>query len=91
MFGVEKPKDPEILQSLRVEGEFAGIQIPPERPYLASMGIYVFDLDVLEELLEGSSANDFGKEILPNALGNKRMYAYPFDGYWRDIGTIRSY
>lgn len=88
---VEKPKDPEVLQSLRVEGEFAGIQIPPERPYLASMGIYVFDLDVLEELLEGSSANDFGKEILPNALGNKRMYAYPFDGYWRDIGTIRSY
>ncbi len=88
---VEKPQDEQLIESLRVSGSFAGIQIPPERPFLASMGIYVFNIDVLEELLDGTSYNDFGKEILPSVLGQKRMFAFPFNGYWRDIGTIRSY
>ena len=88
---VEKPQDHELIESLRVEGSFADIQIPPERPFLASMGIYVFNIDTLEEILEGTDFNDFGKEILPSVLGQKKMFAFPFNGYWRDIGTIRSY
>lgn len=88
---VEKPNDPELIESLRVSGKAGTIVIPPDRPFLASMGIYVFQLDVLQAMLEGTQDNDFGKEILPTALGRYKLFAYPFDGYWRDIGTIRSY
>lgn len=88
---VEKPKDPALIESLRVSGTFGSVRIPPERPFLASMGIYVFELSVLEKLLGIKPYNDFGKEILPEALGQYSMLAYPFEGYWRDIGTIRSY
>jgi glucose-1-phosphate adenylyltransferase len=88
---VEKPKDPDLIHSLRASGSFGGLTIPAERPFLASMGIYVFELEVLKRMLESTTSNDFGKDILPAALGNSKMLAYPFDGYWRDIGTIRSY
>jgi len=88
---VEKPQDPELLDSLRVEGEVAGIQIPPDRPFLASMGIYIFKIDLLQKMLEQPD-NDFGKEVLPKAMEEGcRLFAYPFKGYWRDIGTIRAY
>lgn len=62
----------------------------------ASMGIYIFNADVLYEYLEAdakiaASQNDFGKNIIPNMLAdNKLMYAYPFAGYWKDVGTIES-
>jgi len=60
--------------------------------YLASMGIYVFNRNLLTDLLKGDpDATDFGKEVIPHALGARRVYAYPFDGYWSDIGTIRSF
>ena len=55
------------------------------------MGIYVFNLDVLQTLLETQKKDDFGKHILPAALKNHHVYAYTFDGYWEDIGTIRTY
>jgi glucose-1-phosphate adenylyltransferase len=62
------------------------------RRYLASMGIYVFNRHLLSEMLaERPEATDFGKEILPAALESRRVYAYPFEGYWSDIGTIRSF
>ena len=61
-----------------------------DRPYLASMGLYVFDKRALFELLE-SEATDFGGEVLPAAVETRRVQAYLFDGYWRDIGTIRSF
>ncbi|GAB4224245.1 MAG: glucose-1-phosphate adenylyltransferase [Acidobacteriota bacterium] len=60
------------------------------RPYLASMGLYVFDKRALFELLEGD-ATDFGGEVLPAAVGSRRVQAWLFDGYWRDIGTIGSF
>ncbi|MDP3981791.1 MAG: sugar phosphate nucleotidyltransferase, partial [Chlamydiota bacterium] len=58
--------------------------------YLASMGIYAFRASVLKKLLEGNES-DFGKEVIPNNITNYKVYAFIFDGYWRDIGTIKSY
>lgn len=62
-----------------------------DRPCLASMGIYVFRQDVLRKVLEESDAEDFGRQIIPAAVESLRVYAYLFDGYWEDIGTIRSF
>ena len=63
---------------------------------LASMGIYIFNWDILKEFLyedamDTKSSNDFGKNIIPKMLkANRKMYAYRFDGYWKDVGTIQS-
>jgi len=59
--------------------------------FLASMGIYVFHSDVLVQSLTDSAHADFGKKIIPRALGRFRILAYPFAGYWKDIGTIRTF
>ncbi|MBQ5601673.1 MAG: NTP transferase domain-containing protein, partial [Clostridia bacterium] len=62
----------------------------------ASMGIYIFNKNKLEEYLiadeaDESSSNDFGKNIIPNMLNaGERMFAFPFEGYWKDVGTIDS-
>ena len=63
------------------------------RIYLASMGIYVFEADVLRDVLDGHpNQHDFGKEIIPGAIkGGCRVVSYPFTGYWNDIGTVRSF
>jgi glucose-1-phosphate adenylyltransferase len=63
----------------------------PDKPFLASMGIYVFNPDVLKTLLETHQEEDFGKHILPAALESHSVYAYAFDDYWEDIGTVRAY
>lgn len=63
----------------------------PTKPYLASMGIYIFRSKVLEAMLEDSKHIDFGKHIIPTCIESQRVFAYPFDGYWEDVGTIRSY
>ncbi len=79
----EKPK-PDELEGLEcVWGS--------DRSCLASMGIYIFRADVLREILEESDAEDFGKQIIPDAIGKRRVYAFPFDGYWADIGTVRAF
>jgi glucose-1-phosphate adenylyltransferase len=62
------------------------------RIYLASMGIYVFGKRILTDLLaHHPTDHDFGKQIIPNAIYDKRVVSYPFTGYWSDIGTIRSF
>jgi glucose-1-phosphate adenylyltransferase len=62
------------------------------RIYLASMGIYIFNREVLRELLaEHGQHHDFGKQIIPDAITSRRVLSYPFDEYWSDIGTIRSF
>jgi len=61
-----------------------------DKPYLASMGIYVFRTDLLLEVLK-SEGDDFGKDIIPNALADYRLMGYVYDGYWADIGTIRRF
>jgi glucose-1-phosphate adenylyltransferase len=61
-----------------------------DRPFLASMGIYVFSRDVLLETLTQPGI-DFGKEIIPKALGKYRVNPYVFRGYWADVGTIDAF
>jgi len=81
---VEKPKDPDVLASLVSRND-------PARPYLGSMGLYMFNLNVLIEALEDMSSDDFGHHVIPKAIQNKQVYGFDFDGYWEDIGTIRSF
>jgi glucose-1-phosphate adenylyltransferase len=89
---VEKPKDPAVLDSLRV-GSVIQAQLGQDANedfLLASMGIYLFNREVLLKLLDNSQA-DFGKHIIPNAIDSCKVYASIFQGYWEDVGTIRSY
>ncbi len=60
------------------------------REYLASMGIYIFDADIMERFLD-TDYKDFGKEIIPEAIGKVDVRSYFYRGYWEDIGTIRSF
>lgn len=89
---VEKPKDPEVLAKLAIPPEtHAALGLPAgQAAFQASMGIYVFNRKVLIEALDNSFA-DFGKHIIPAAISKYNVYAYPFQGYWEDIGTIRSF
>ncbi len=89
---VEKPKEPAVLESLRLDrGQYGSLGITSQDDlYLASMGIYVFNRDVLFELLNNSLTN-FGKHIIPGAINSHRVFSYVFQGYWEDIGTIRSF
>lgn len=81
---VEKPKTAEDLSGLESGDD-------PEIPYMASMGIYIFNIDVLLEILHANPGKDFGKHIIPAAIDTHRVMGYPFDGYWEDIGTIRRF
>jgi glucose-1-phosphate adenylyltransferase len=62
-----------------------------EKPFVASMGIYVFSRDVLLDILDRHPGIDFGREIIPAALQTHRVNAYLFNGYWADVGTIESF
>lgn len=91
---VEKPTDEALLDSLvtpkKVFDDF-GLEADGKE-FLASMGIYAFKAEVLEELLtKNYNWVDFGKEILPAALRTHRVFAHMFYGFWEDIGTVRSY
>ena len=90
---VEKPQTDEEIDAVRTDPEWIKSQgIDPEgRDCLASMGIYVFSRQLLNELLEGSSYTDFGKEVFPEAIKNFNVFTHLFDDYWEDIGTIRSF
>jgi len=78
-----------------LEGKESPVEVAMEkegRIYLASMGIYIFDAKVLKEVLDGNANhNDFGKQIIPASIRERRVFAYPFTGYWNDIGTVRSF
>jgi len=89
----EKPKEPAQLESSRVPEEvFKQFQIEAAgRTHLASMGIYLFNWGILRELLKNTDFEDFGRDIIPDAIKQKNAYAYFFDGYWEDIGTIQSF
>jgi len=90
---VEKPQDPDVIARLTLDQDKIdrlGLRAEPGS-LLASMGIYVFRTGVMSELLADESATDFGKEVIPAAIGEHRVFAFPHYGYWRDIGTIRSF
>jgi glucose-1-phosphate adenylyltransferase len=61
------------------------------RDYLASMGIYIFNRDLLVELMSNPDTNDFGKEIIPQAINKHKTLSYQYEGYWTDIGNIDSF
>jgi len=89
----EKPKGDD-LNSMRVDTTTLGLDAveAQRRPFLASMGIYVFKYDRLEQLLaEDPSWIDFGKHVIPAAIKSRKVQAYMFDGYWEDIGTIGAF
>lgn len=89
---VEKPKDPELVKSLQVGAAIrAQIKDKSAQDYcLVSMGIYAFKAKVLKECLN-SDYHDFGKDIIPQALGKYDLCGYLFEGYWEDIGTIAAF
>src|SRR5262249_30510669 len=91
---VEKPQHPELLEPLRMPNEWferRGIH-SHGRNYLASMGIYLFNRDTLINLLNAPPpATDFGKEVFPPSIKTHHVQTHLFDGYWEDVGTIKSY
>lgn len=86
---LEKPGPDRDIEEYRMPMQREGDK-HAEKHYLASMGIYIFDAEVLERLLD-SEKKDFGKEIIPDAIGKVDVHAYVYHGYWEDIGTIRSF
>ncbi len=90
---VEKPQTEEELLPLRVDPEvFTAQGIEPHgREYIASMGIYIFNRDILQNALQDDANMDFGKDIIPKSIQTLPISAYFFDSYWEDIGTIRSF
>lgn len=89
---VEKPKDPAVLDTLKLPPDWLGpLGIPAGgETFLASMGIYVFNRGIIRGLLE-NKLTDFGKHVIPDAIQNRRVFSYVFQGYWEDIGTIRAF
>src|SRR6516162_2277133 len=88
----EKPKDPKLLDELRIPPD---LLVELGRPadaelYQGSMGIYVFNRQVLIDVLQ-NSYDDFGKHIIPASLRKYKVFAYIFQGYWEDIGTVRAF
>lgn len=82
---VEKPKDPEVQKKFISRDDEA-------RPFLGSMGIYMFNTSVLFDLLTNfPKHDDFGGDIIPEAIQSHEVFGFDFDGYWEDIGTIRSF
>ena len=94
-FGILKRNSDGEIVSFSEKPEAAqlvGLESLPgnEKPFLASMGIYVFSTELLSELLK-TPGDDFGNDIIPKALANHRVMGHVFDGYWADIGTIRRF
>jgi glucose-1-phosphate adenylyltransferase len=87
----EKPRTPEAREGMAVPADLLAARgVAGDRPYLASMGIYLFSTEALEAGLDSTHV-DFGKDLLPAAVGERKVQAHFFDGYWRDIGTIRAF
>ena len=89
---VEKPRDREVLDSLVLPPEtHAALGLGSKgEVMLASMGIYLFNRAMLFRLLD-NELTDFCKDIIPHSIPTHRVYSYVFQGYWEDIGTIRSF
>ncbi|QDT67640.1 Glucose-1-phosphate adenylyltransferase [Planctomycetes bacterium MalM25] len=90
---VEKPKTKEEQDRAAVDPAWIDARGIPSngRDCLASMGIYLFNRQTLIDLLQNEEHSDFGKEIFPSAINERRVQIHLFDGYWEDIGTIRSF
>jgi glucose-1-phosphate adenylyltransferase len=80
----EKPKDPAVQKDMISFDD-------PDRPFLGSMGIYIFKTNLLFDLLKDETLEDFGSDVLPRVIQSHKVYGFVYDGYWEDIGTIRSF
>ncbi|PJA54592.1 MAG: glucose-1-phosphate adenylyltransferase [Candidatus Marinimicrobia bacterium CG_4_9_14_3_um_filter_48_9] len=80
----EKPVESDIRDEFRLAED-------SPTPYLASMGIYVFNRDVLLDALENHKEDDFGRDIIPAAIKDYKVHAHAFEGYWEDIGTVKAF
>lgn len=87
---LEKPKDPAMLAGYEVADDMRDPTVEGPQ-YAASMGIYVFRFDALRDALESTHHVDFGHGVLPEMVGSADVRAFPFHGYWEDIGTIRAF
>jgi len=89
----EKPKEPSDREKMKIpEQVFNQFGLEANgRTHLASMGVYLFKREILFELLSNTAYEDFGREVIPAAIKRKKVYGYFFDGYWEDIGTIKSF
>ena len=81
---IEKPQDESHVKGMQVK-------IEKGKSYLASMGIYLFNKDTLVEILTANQKADFGREVIPDSFSHKLTYAYIHNGYWQDIGTIKTF
>ncbi len=90
---VEKPTSDEQLAKVRMDPAWIDARgiVSAGRDCLASMGIYIFNREVLAAALEETSHQDFGKEVFPTSIGERHVQVHLFDGYWEDIGTIGSF
>jgi glucose-1-phosphate adenylyltransferase len=88
----EKPAADQ-LESMRVDTALLGLsrEEADRRPFLASMGVYVFSLEALRDLLKDGQHQDFGGEVIPAAIKQYKVQSFLFDGYWEDIGTISAF
>jgi glucose-1-phosphate adenylyltransferase len=87
----------QFIEKPSLDRDISDMKIPdtikvkhPEREYLASMGIYIFSRGLLEKALD-NTMTDFGKEIIPYCIDKMNVYSYVFNGFWEDIGTIKSF
>ncbi len=91
---VEKPKTAEALDEMRCDTTAFGLskEAAQQRPFLASMGIYLFNTPVMQEvLMRDPKQTDFGKHVIPLAIHERHVQAYCFSGYWADIGTVGAF
>lgn len=85
----EKPTEDAVLDRLFNPPDYLGPG--SQKNFIASMGIYIFNKQALIDRLLSNDDQDFGKQVIPGSIGSCRVFSYIFDGYWEDIGTIRSF
>lgn len=90
---LEKPKTPQEIDMVSMDPAWIDAQgiESKGRDCLASMGLYIFNRDLLFDVLDKTSYEDFGKEVFPAAIRSRHVQVHLFDGFWEDIGTIRAF
>jgi len=89
----EKPREVAAIEEMKIpEDVFRAHGIEPrDRTHLASMGVYLFNWKTLRDVLENTTDEDFGRQVIPRTIKKHKVFGYFFDGYWEDIGTIQSF
>jgi len=91
---VEKPQETKVIDSLEIPAEYykKHNEEVQKDMFFANMGVYVFNRDILIDMLTNTDAEDFGKQILPMTVeSGLKVYSHKFDGYWKDVGTIKEF